>query len=73
MNSLYAVAVSMLILRSGIEEKAKAERRQNEGRAKDERTPIEERVSAKLTHGLWIFKYKYTKNTWDMQANVIIF
>ena len=63
MNSLYAVAVSMLILRSGVEEKAKAERRQNEGRtkaerrqsegrAKDERTPIEERVSAKLTHGL---------------------
>jgi hypothetical protein len=52
MNSLYAVAVSMLILRSGIEEKAKAERRQNEGRAKDERTPIEECVSAELAHGL---------------------
>ena len=33
----YAIAIPMQILRSGIEEKAKAERRMNEQRSKDDR------------------------------------
>ena len=61
-----AIVVSRLILRSGIEEKAKAERRMNEGRtkaerrmneqrSKDDRTPIEEMPYLHKSH------YKDTK------------
>ena len=54
----YAIAIPRLILRSGIEEKAKAERRMNEQRSKEYRTTIEQLSKKHL-----IFDYKTTKKS----------